>query len=209
MKILCFGDSITFGEMDTEHGGWVDQLKDDYIRQYANSIRQEVTVYNLGIGGETTDGLRSRFATEFSARSVKGQETVVILSYGINDIVIHKGKNIVPVEYFVRNLKSGIDSSKLNGASIVLSSMTPISDSIDGIVNQHNKLRYCKDIERYNSVLQRLATEKGCLYLDIYREFNKNKYQLLSKDGVHPNSEGHRVIYKRAKNVLKNEMQIF
>jgi len=208
MKILCFGDSITFGEIDTKKGGWVDQLKNDFIRLYADSIRQEITVYNLGVGGETTDGLRARFATEFNARIVKGQRTLVIFSYGTNDIVIHKNKNTVPIVYFVRNIKSCIDLVKSSDTSVIISSLIPISDPCDGAINQHNKLRYSKDIKIYNVALKVLAKENNCLYLDIYHEFNKDKNQLLSKDGVHPNAEGHRLIYQMVKNKLKNNLDL-
>jgi len=206
MKILCFGDSITFGEIDTKNGGWVDHLKDDFIRQYADSIRQEVTLYNLGICGETTDGLSTRFSIEFNARLVKGQKSLVIFSYGINDIVIHKNNNIVPKKYFIRNLKSCVDTAKSKDACVILSSLTPISDSIDGEVNQHDKLRYSKDIDIYNTALQKFASENNCFYLEVYSEFEKCKNQFLSKDGIHPNSEGHLLIYRRIKELLENEI---
>jgi len=208
MKILCFGDSITFGEIDTEHGGWVDRLKDDCIRQYADSIRQEVSVYNLGICGETTDGLFARFSTEFNARHVKGQSALVIFSYGMNDIVIHKDKNIVPEKYFVRNLKSCIDFAKSKGAKVILSNLAPITDSSDGVVNQHGKLRYNRDIKIYNRVLRQLAEDGSCLYFDIYNQFNSQKNILISEDGVHPNSEGHKLIYFMIKDILKDEMGV-
>jgi len=208
MKILCFGDSITLGEIDTENGGWVDQLKIDFIRYYADSIRQEVSVCNLGICGETTDGLSARFSEEFNARFIKGQPTLVIFSYGINDIVIHKNKNIVPENYFVRNLKNCIDFSKSKQAIIILSSLTPISDRNDGVVNQHGKLRYNKNIKTYNMLLQKLAQDSNSFYLDIYSQFNKKKNRLLSKDGVHPNSDGHQLIYAMVKHLLRKEIKV-
>jgi len=202
MKILCFGDSITFGEIDTENGGWVDRLKDDFVRKYANAVRQEVTVYNLGICGESTDGLSTRFSVEFNARYVKGQGALVIFAYGANDIVIHKDKNIVPIKYFIRNLENCITFAKSKSANVLLHSVTPIADSSDGVVNQHGKLRYNKDIEAYNIVLKKLAIDFGCHYIDVFSAFNKNINQLLSCDGIHPNSEGHSIIYGLVQNCL-------
>src|SRR5689334_11923117 len=53
MDIYCFGDSITYGECDTERGGWVDRLK-------TARMAPEVSVFNLGIGGETSRMMRAR-----------------------------------------------------------------------------------------------------------------------------------------------------
>ncbi len=124
MKILCFGDSVTFGEIDTDNGGWVDQLKKHYISLQANSTRQDISVYNLGIGGETTDALCIRFEIEFQARIKKGLKALVIFAYGANDIVIHKNKNIVPLKYFIRNLKQCIQKVQQNAGEVILLSLT-------------------------------------------------------------------------------------
>lgn len=209
MKILCFGDSVTFGEIDTDNGGWVDQLKRHFIALQANSIKQDISVYNLGIGGETTDALCIRFEIEFQARIKKGLRSLVMFAYGANDIVIHKNKNIVPVEYFTRNLKKCIQHAQINASGVILLSLTPISDSFDGINNQHDKLRYSNDIKVYNSALKQLAKETDSSYLDIYAQFVLNdKADLLSSDGLHPNSKGHQLIYRMVKQKLVNGMNL-
>ncbi len=205
MKVLCFGDSVTFGEIDTESSGWVDQLKQDYITLQASSTRQDISIYNLGIGGETTDGLCVRFEVEFNARFKKGLDTLVMFAYGANDIVIHKDKNIVPITYFIKNLTRCIQAAQLNSANVFLLGLTPISHSIDGVVNQHDKLRHSKDIKDYNSALKDLAKETKSIYLDTYGEFIlHDSNELLSSDGLHPNAAGHKVIYQMAKQELEN-----
>jgi len=209
MKIQCFGDSVTFGEIDIDNGGWVDQLKRSYIKRQACLTRQDISVYNLGIAGETTDGLCIRFEIELKARIKKGLRSLVMFAYGANDIVIHKNKNIVPVEYFIKNLKQCIQNAKANDCEILLIGLTPIDDSIDGVANQHDKLRYGNDIKKYNSALEDLAKETESLFLDIYDEFNlNNKPSLLSSDGLHPNSAGHRVIYRMVKQWLRDEINL-
>ena len=73
LKILCFGDSITLGEKDIEQGGWADRLKKQYFQQFVDSQTQKITLYNLGVAGETTDGLVKHVDSELSARHIKGQ----------------------------------------------------------------------------------------------------------------------------------------
>lgn len=209
MKILCFGDSVTFGEIDTDNGGWVDLLKKHYISLQANSSRQDISIYNLGIGGETTDGLCIRFDVELRARLKKGLKSLVMLAFGANDIVIHKNKNIVPLKYFTRNLKQCIEMARENACEVILIGLTPIADSIDGVTNQHDKLRYGKDIKRYNSALENLAKINNCYFLDGYEQFIlNNKTELLSSDGLHPNSKGHQVLYRMVKQTLEDDMNL-
>ncbi|MCW8929195.1 MAG: GDSL-type esterase/lipase family protein [Gammaproteobacteria bacterium] len=203
LKILCFGDSITLGEKDIEQGGWADRLKKYYFKQSAESQTQKVTLYNLGVASETTDGLVKRFELELKARSIKGQKLIILFAYGANDIVIHKNKNIVPDSYYIRNLKLCIESAKKSNADILLLSLLPIGQAIEGVINQHGKLRFDHDIQKYNLAVKNLAYEVNCEYLNLYKIFtDDNKEQYLSNDGVHPNSKGHELLYNTIKEKL-------
>jgi len=203
LKILCFGDSITLGEKDLEQGGWADRLKKHYFAQFVDSQTQKITLYNLGIAGETTDGLVRRFDIELRARNIKNQKLIVVFAYGANDIVIHKNKNIVPESYYINNLKHCIESAKTFKADILLLNLLPIADSIEGTVNQHGKLRFDHDIQAYNFTIKKLSHEMNCEYLDLYASFaENNKEQYLSSDGVHPNSKGHKLLYQEIKQKL-------
>ncbi len=203
LKILCFGDSITYGEKDLKFGGWADRLKAEYFGQFAETPRQEISLYNLGIAGETTDGLVRRFETEVCARSIKGQNLLVVLAYGSNDIVIHKDKNIVPEYYFIRNLRYCIESAKKLRAKILLLSLLPISDLTEGLINQYGQLRFDRDIQTYNLAIKNLAHDMNCEYLDLYAPLvENNKEEYLSRDGLHPNSKGHQLLYQDVKNKI-------
>jgi len=203
LRIICFGDSITYGESDPINGGWADQLKNDYVLAYQDSIRQETVLYNLGVGGETTDGLAARFNNEYLSRAINSQKSLVIFSYGANDIVIHKNKNIVPIKYFIRNLSQCIEFAKSKKSEVILLGLTPISESIEGKENQHGNIRFDKDIKLYNQALEKLAQKNQVLFVDTYSKFcKKGKQNLLAKDGVHPNTNGHLVIYSIIKSKL-------
>lgn len=57
MNILVFGDSIALGLWD-ENGGWVGRLTEFLIkRSIAADLEENFEVYNLGISGDTTEGL--------------------------------------------------------------------------------------------------------------------------------------------------------
>lgn len=203
LKILCFGDSITLGEKDIEQGGWADRLKKHYFKQSVDSQTQEITIYNLGVAGETSDGLVHRFEIELKARHINGQELLLVFAYGANDIVIHKNKNIVPEAYFIRNLKHCIAAAKKFKAQILLLNLLPIASSIEGTINQHGKLRFGRDIQAYNQIIKNLSVEVNCEYLDVNTDFEEN---FLCSDGVHPNSKGHELLYQKIKTKLSAMM---
>ncbi len=81
--------------------------------------------------------------------------------------------------------------------------LLPIADSIEGKVNQHDKLRFDQDIQTYNFSIKKLSHEMNCGYLDLYASFTAhNKEQYLCSDGVHPNSKGHKLLYQKIKQKL-------
>lgn len=78
-RLTIFGDSITWGACDYEGGGWSTRLR----RYFETSDKYDVSVYNLGIGGDATDNLLFRFGTEGLARNRFPQ--TIIFAIGIND----------------------------------------------------------------------------------------------------------------------------
>ncbi len=173
-KIFCFGDSITYGEKDKEQGGWTDRLKRHYLSEHSSQLANEVIVYNLGVASETTDGLVHRFQPELGARLIKGQQSIVILAYGANDIVIRKNKNTVPESFFERNLTQAIRFAKEKSIHTMLCEILPIADSVDGLFDFNKNVRYSSDVIRYNELLKELS-EKHCCQLISMKAFYKNK----------------------------------
>jgi len=76
-KTICiFGDSIAWGAVDPENGGWVAQL-----RRYFETNNYDIAVYNQGVSGDNTDDLSARFKIECEAR----EPQIIIFAIGIND----------------------------------------------------------------------------------------------------------------------------
>jgi len=76
-QVICiFGASTTWGAWDKEKGGWVNRLRLFFDKNYDN-----VDVYNLGVSGDTSNGLLKRFKIECEAR----EPTIILISMGEND----------------------------------------------------------------------------------------------------------------------------
>jgi lysophospholipase L1-like esterase len=86
MEILCFGDSITFGEGDGK--GWTGRIKEWF--EGTDSKRR---VYNLGIPGETSTDLIKRFDSECKARVNPNEASdnyIIFIAIGANDLKYKK-----------------------------------------------------------------------------------------------------------------------
>lgn len=186
---LFFGDSITYGEYDGVFGGWVDILKRYALQKY-NEGSNELILFNLGIGGETTKGLLKRMPHEMKARN-SADGNFIFISYGANDLAIKNGNQMVNPAQFKINIENAVMMAKEYADNIYLSSILPISSRIDGIQVASGKIRKNEDVEQYNAILKQIASKKSLVYVDFHSVFLQNKELLLSKDGVHPNEKGY------------------
>ena len=186
---LFFGDSITYGEYDGVFGGWVDILKRYALQKY-NEGGNELILFNLGIGGETSEGLVKRIRNEITARNAENGN-VVFIGYGANDLAVKDQKQIVNPEEFKANLTEAIQQAQDFSKEIYLVSILPISEKIAGEISATGKIRMNEDILVYNEVLKNIASENSLIYIDFHSAFFADKEVLLSKDGVHPNEKGY------------------
>jgi len=186
---LFFGDSITYGEYDGVFGGWVDILKRYALQRY-NEGSNEFILFNLGIGGETTEGLVKRIPHEISARN-SPEGNVIFISYGANDLAVKEGVQIVNPEEFKTNMVTAIQEAKKFSNDIYLVSILPFSKNVDGVIVTSGKLRTNDEVLIYNQILKNIAVENSLYYIDFHSAFLDDKEVLLSADGVHPNEKGY------------------
>lgn len=193
---LFFGDSITYGEYDGVFGGWVDILK-RYALQKFNEGSKELILYNLGIGGETTEGLLKRLPHEISARNA-ADGNIVFLGYGANDLAVKGGAQMVNGEQFKNNIVNAVRHAKQYAEEMYLVSILPFSDRVDGITAASGKLRTNTEVLAYNQILKDIADEYTIQYIDFHTAFLPDKEILLSEDGVHPNEKGYGLMAETA-----------
>lgn len=186
---LFFGDSITYGEYDGVFGGWVDILKRYALQKY-NEGDNELILFNLGIGGETSEGLVKRIRNEMSVRNAE-DGNVVFLGYGANDLALKDGNQIVNPGQFKANIEKAIQHAKDFSKKIYVVSIIPISEKVDSQISATGKIRTNEDVLMYNQILKDIARENSLIYIDFHSAFLKDKEILLSKDGVHPNEKGY------------------
>jgi lysophospholipase L1-like esterase len=159
-KLLFLGDSLI------EYFNWAGQYKGH-------------DVHNLGIAGETVEGLASRLGRIFT--DVKDCDFVFIMS-GINNLATGNYDFLKVYTDIVRDIKRAYPE-----ATIVVHSLLPVFFKF--ISNE--------DIRSVNSGLKRLAHEEKAEYLDLYKLFlgedGGPRRTCLLDDGVHVSGEGYRI----------------
>ena len=187
---LFFGDSITYGEYDGVFGGWVDILKRYALQKFHEGNGDELILFNLGIGGETTDGLLKRMPVELEARN-SADGNLIFISYGANDLAKKDGVQVVEAEKFKNNIITAVHHAQRFSKDIYLVSILPVSKNIDGVVVGSGKLRTNEEVIVYNDILKSIAADYSLGYIDFHAALLEDKEVLLSADGVHPNEKGY------------------
>lgn len=186
---------VFYGEYDGVLGGYVEILKRYCHTEFYNNNANEVNCFNLGIGGETTEGLMNRFEVETKAR-LSPDENLVFFFYGANDLAERNDLELVSFANFESNLFEVISQAKEFTANIYVVSILPISKTVDGIKVFEPKFRTTQKIKD-------LALQNQIEFIDIFSCFNLTKEEFLSKDGIHPNEKGYQFIANQIKPIVE------
>jgi lysophospholipase L1-like esterase len=206
-NILIFGDSITWGAVDSK-GGWAQRIKDHANIQTLAGKDNNNNVYPLGISGENSGELLKRLKAEASLRLDEDNKTVLIIAIGINDsqIELLAHTNKISAEDFRKNLNQIIEIGKNLAQQIIFIGLTPVDEGkvkpmpwklTHGYTNEQ--------IEKYNNVLKQVAEEQSVTFLEIYTKFQNGDTKALLFDGLHPNDKGHKLIYSIVEEHLLKE----
>ncbi len=171
--ILCFGDSITEGRGELPNTGWVGRLKESF-----ESADEYNVVYNLGIPGETTDGLLKRFKIECAARvrNLRPEDRFVILvAIGINDSLWFglpkSGRPCTTPERFEKNVQRLIEIGSSFEAELAFIGLTPVDESRT-MPYEETSLEN-KRVKEYNARIKKCCAEKRVPFLDLFESMSK------------------------------------
>lgn len=197
-NILIFGDSITYGCWD-EEGGWAFRLKHAIENKViASNFQIDHFVYPLGIPGDTTHTLLQRFKPETEARVVPQEETIFIFAIGINDSIYNTKthNHTIPLWKSKNNLQLLIQSAKKYTNKILFVGLTPVDETNATLLSWFPECSYTnKYIQQYDKALQEICSEDKIQFIDISSEWMKMDYTKLLIDGLHPNTEGHKLLF--------------
>lgn len=176
-KTYCiFGDSVA--QAAYVKAGWVI-LFSHYLEE---KYRQDfVNVFNLGIGGNTSNDILKRFEPESSARN----PTNIIFAVGINDT-----KTVAPEEF----------KSNLEKLARLAKEITKEVSFVGLVLGDYssNKPFSRKKTTAFNQIIKKVAELNDCKYIPLQEQLKPEDFM----DGLHPNEQGHKKIFEAIKIVF-------
>jgi lysophospholipase L1-like esterase len=146
-------------------------------------------VQNLGISGETVEGLLGR---RDRIRQQIEDPAYIFLMTGINNIANGQNDILVPYREIVRNFRTWYKTSAIVAQSILPVTLEWTSNDV---------------IKDTNRQIEQIARELGAIYLDLYGAFVDSKGDpipgYLSDDGVHLAAKGYKAWADEVERYLK------
>lgn len=177
MKLLCIGDSLTFGYEIESSKRWTNLLAEEL----------SVEVLNFGINGDTTTGMLSRFNTIISEHL----PTHIIIFGGTNDLWFG-----LKDELIVSNIFAMCRQAKHNNMVPIVGITTPCFN-----LNELNFVGedYAECIRSFQNILIDFCNLKDIEYINF--GFNLEAIHFMD-DGLHINEKGQIVMKENAKDVF-------
>lgn len=200
MRILIFGDSITYGAWDTE-GGWVERLKHNFhteVMESKGTVKRQI--FNLGIGGDTSTKILRRISAEIEARRSAKWPLVLVFTFGANDERFLNGKPETSIEEFTKNTEQIIAIAKQYTDKILFVGSAPLSEQrLDFGGSEYSDER----IKEYEQITRDIVANANIPFVPIRPIFEAAELEtLFSHDGLHPNDKGHQLIAETVQSAL-------
>lgn len=182
LKIVCIGDSLTYGYGVRRSQVWTKLIEDKY----------GIEVFNKGINGDSTGGMLARFYRDV----VEHRPSYVIIMGGANDLVME-----VPLNIIKSNISTMVHQARGNRIVPILG-IQPSTEA------EMAKKDWCNltDFNRFNKELGKLrewiiefSEIFDVKFIDFYGKINEeireNNRKEIYLDGLHFTSKGNELMF--------------
>lgn len=196
IDVFIFGDSITYGVGDDEKCGWVNRFR----LSLEKDKQRDYNVFNLGISGDVTEGVKNRFDFEFNTRKDEENDKIIIFAIGVNDTQDINGNYRVTLEQFKDNILYLISNARKYVDNIVFIGLSKVDETkVVPLSWNKEKSYFNKKVIEFDNKLEEICGENNVRYLKMYDLLSVNDLS----DGIHPNSIGHQKICGKVLDFLK------
>jgi len=181
-RVVFMGNSITDGWINADSSFFAGK---NYI--------------DRGISGQTTPQMLVRFRPDV----IDLKPLVVVILAGINDIAGNTG--IMTLEETFGNIVSMAQLAKASNIKVVISSVLPAYD-----FPWRPGMQPAEKVIQLNAMLKDYAAKNNIVYLDYFNAMKDERNGLparLSKDGVHPNLMGYKIMEPLAEKAIAEALK--
>lgn len=169
VKVVCLGDSITWGFPYGPEHSWVQMLNDTIPGQFINQ----------GINGNTTSDMLRRFDRAVTPNN----PTHIIIMGGINDVFCQESYDRITF-----NLQTMAEKARNAGIKVILGTPTAVDDPHIEIL-----------LGRIRAWIKDYGRENDLKIIDFAAAFfdssGRVRSELLLADGGHPTRQGYEAIF--------------
>jgi acyl-CoA thioesterase I len=180
-RVAFIGDSLVAGVGDPTGMGWVGRV---VAASFALGL--PLTVYNLGVRGETSEQIAARWRTETAPRLLPGTDARVVVSFGANDTTVEDGQLRVAPERSCAALAAILQDAANVGWPVLTVGPAPVDDP-----EQNERIRSHADA--FADVCERA----GATFVGVVEPLLASSVwmtQVAAGDGAHPAAEGYNVL---------------
>jgi lysophospholipase L1-like esterase len=153
-----------------------------------------------GISGQTTPQMLVRFRPDV----IDLKPAVVVILAGINDIAGNTG--IMTLDETFGNIVSMSQLAKANNIRVVISSVLPAYD-----FPWRPGMEPAEKVIKLNAMLKDYASKNKVVYLDYFNPMKDERNGLpatLSRDGIHPNLTGYKMMEPLAEKAIAEALKL-
>jgi lysophospholipase L1-like esterase len=189
---LCFiGDSITTGTGDFTMLGFPGRLC-----AAAANAGHNITLYNLGVRGDTSEDVYRRWRIETQPRMLPTTNNALVFMLGLNDsMILDTGQSRVPLARTLAACRALMSEAKAYLPSLFIGP-APIDDTrrVPGLPLDVHYQFFNAKISEINNHLTSISSEIGVPFLDVFTPLaNSDEWSAIMRkgDGVHPPADGY------------------
>lgn len=182
MKLVCLGDSLTFGYGVSSKDNWIHLL----------NKKANINVINKGANGDTTAGMLFRFYEDV----ILSNAEYVFIMGGTNDFLSN-----YKVHNVVENIKHMALEAKVKQLKVLIGIQPPV---IPYLANKYwicgNYDEVNRKLYEYKKHIESFCTQNNIHYINFYKKFKevitKDNVSTLYIDGIHLTPKGHELMAK-------------
>ncbi len=216
------GGIVMFGDSTTAPRGSL-KVYATRVEAALQSVGSTLSVFNSGIGGNTTRDALKRLQTDV----LKYQPRLVVMQFGINDSAVNVWQKPpateprVPLAEYLSNLRRMIAAAQEAKAKVILMTTNPLRWT-PKLKDLYGKPPYNPAAEDgfdsatlagYNEALRKLAAELKVPLVDVraaYPEFaakHQTTIEGMLLDGMHPNDLGQQLVAELLLPAIRAELR--
>ena len=185
MKLVCLGDSLTYGYGVPRRDCWVSLCAE----------RTGHTLVNRGITGDTAGGMLSRFGRDV----LNERPDRVLIMGGANDLLFSKISNEKLLQQYERLLD--IIARETPRTRVYIQSLLPLNEAHNEAFMKGKNARFAE----FNALLRAMAERRGLTFIDIWSAMQRNGElpEEYTFDGIHLKAAGYAVWIEKIRPYVK------